>query len=82
MFAVSSSLLEGIIGRLGDSRLSVAIIDVHPGRERDFLALAASSEESSQAVLPTPTIPDEGRRFMPRQWTSVRRSLDSYRDRR
>ena len=55
-----------------DSRLSVAIIDVHPGREGDFLALAPRLKEVLERkgfCVYAQTVPDAG---SPRRFYDVR----------
>jgi cytidine deaminase len=70
-----------------DTRLSVAIIDVHPGREREFLALAPRFKElleRKQFCVHAATIPDEGvpsRFYAVRQWTNAAAARNSYADR-
>jgi cytidine deaminase len=70
-----------------DSRLSVAIIDVNPGRERDFLALAPRLKEvleRKRFCVYAQTVPDAGspRRFYDvRHWTNAELARKSFTDR-
>lgn len=70
-----------------ESRLSVAIIDVHPGRERDFLALAPRLKEvleSKGYCRYAQTVPDAGspqRYYDVRHWTNAEVARKSFTDR-
>jgi cytidine deaminase len=70
-----------------ESRLSVAIIDVHPGRERDFLALAPRLKEVLERkgfCVYAQTVPDAGspqRFYDVRHWTNAEVARNSFTDR-
>jgi cytidine deaminase len=70
-----------------ESRLSVAIVDVHPGRESAFLALATRMKqvlEGKRYCLHAQTVPDAAspsRFYDVRHWTNAEAALESYADR-
>ena len=70
-----------------DSRLSVAIIDVNPGREGDFLALAPRLKEvleRKRFCVYAQTVPDAGspsRFYDVRHWTNADLARKSFTDR-